>query len=81
MIPHYNGHYHKHNLYRHEHNDNDDYNGRTNVISDNDKENSGNNYDRYENLIPGHHCGASEDGSNSPAVVKNYYEDRALDLH
>ena len=43
MIPHDNGNYHDHDLCHHAPNDNDDYNGRTNAISDDDKGNNGNN--------------------------------------
>ena len=75
MTPHYDENYHDHYLYHHVPNDDDYNNGRTNVISDDDKENSGNNEDLYDNHIPGHYRGAYEYGSNDPDVVHNYYED------
>ena len=79
MIPNYDGHYHDHYLYHHAPNGYDDDNGITNVISDDEKENSGNNDDRYDDHIPGHHCGASEDGSNDPAVSDDHSGYRSIE--
>ena len=72
MIPHNDGHYHDHDLYHHMHNDDDDANDRIDVVSDDDKENSGDNDNRYDNRIPGHYHNPSKDGSNAPAVVVDH---------
>ena len=64
IIPHENWHYHDHYISHHAPNYDDDNNGRTYGIYDDDKENSGNNDYRYEDLISGHHRGKSKDGSN-----------------
>ena len=81
MIPHENVHYHDHYLYHRVPNDNEKDKGITDIISDDDKENSGNNCNRYNNRIPGHHRSASKDGSNSPSVLDNHSEGHALDRH
>ena len=73
--------YHEHDLYPHAPNDNDDNNVRTDVISDDGKANSDKNEYWYDDSISGHHWGSSKDISNTPAVVEDHSEDRALDRH
>ena len=46
---------------------NDDENVRTDVVSDDYKEDIGNSDNQYDDRVPGHHCGQSKDDSNDPA--------------
>ena len=78
---HVNGHYQYHDIYHHTPNDDDNGKGRTDVISDDDKESIGNNNKPYENCIPGHHRDVSKNGSNTPTVVSDHSEDHDLACH
>ena len=46
---------------------NDDENVRTDVVSDDYKEDIGNSDNQYDDRVPGHHRGQSKDDSNDPA--------------